>query len=77
MIEIPRGPDDDVWHKSPLTWRLLKMSDGSYSATVGCINGHSSSLTGHTIGPNGVVSPSLECPEEDCGWHESVRLQDW
>ena len=76
MIEIPRGPDDDGWHKSPLTWRLVKMSDGSYSATVGCVNGHSS-LLDHDIASNGVVTPSLDCPEDNCDWHEMVRLLEW
>lgn len=85
MIELPRGPDDDGWHKVPLTWRLLKYADGHLGATVSCADGHSCTLTNHDIASNGVVTPSLQCPigpksgdeEEECGWHENVKLLDW
>lgn len=93
MIELPRGPDDDGWHKIPLTWRSLKYADGHRGATVTCSNGHSCTLTNHDIASNGIVTPSLDCPggleaaedsgsnlvcpNDDCTWHENVRLLDW
>lgn len=93
MIEIPKGPDDDIWQKVPLTWRALSYSDGHKGATVSCNKAHSCTLTDHDIADDGTVTPSLECPielkaaEENesnvvcpqtlCGWHENVKLLDW
>ncbi len=45
-----------------------------------CGNGHIASLSepDHIIDAAGIVTPSLVCPSEnDCGWHENVRLLDW
>lgn len=82
MIDIAKGPVDDVWHKVPLTWRPLKYPDGHRGATVSCDKGHSSSLTDHNISDDGIVTPSLSCPPSPdsgdwCEWDENVRLLDW
>ncbi|HEX9708457.1 MAG TPA: hypothetical protein VGB42_00555 [Candidatus Thermoplasmatota archaeon] len=42
-----------------------------------CPNEHVASLLDHTIGPDGTVSPSVQCFEEACEFHEEVRLLDW
>jgi hypothetical protein len=34
-------------------------------------------LSEHTINEEGVVVPSLVCPEDGCGWHEFVTLVGW
>lgn len=31
----------------------------------------------HTIHPDGTVEPSVECPFEECTFHEHVRLENW
>ena len=31
----------------------------------------------HEISHEGVVSPSLECPDSDCGFHDTVILVGW
>ncbi len=76
MIDIKQAAADDVWQKEPLTWRGLKLTDGSRSATVSCSNGHSGSLEHHDIAADGTVS-SLECPEDGCDFHDHVKLQGW
>lgn len=41
-----------------------------------CANGHAAQLD-HSIAVDGTVSPSLECPEPGCTFHEFVQLVDW
>lgn len=67
VVELKRGTHNTRFE--PLTWRLGQL--------VSCSNGHISSLTDHEIATDGAVSPSLVCPDEDCDWHETVRLLDW
>lgn len=32
---------------------------------------------GHAITADGLVTPSVECTAERCGFHETVRLDGW
>lgn len=59
----------------PGTWTPL----GVDNAMVTCQNDreHVATLSDHKIDENGVVTPSLVCPVEGCGFHEWVRLQGW
>lgn len=73
----------------PLTWGAMVLITGTVkgipslssrrrrSAIVVCANGHSSTLDGHEISSDGLVSPSVVCPHEGCGWHEYIRLMGW
>ncbi len=61
---------------TPLEWTPI-MSDGIWTARMTCSKGHMAGLGDHAIAEDGKVSPSVECPAEDCGFHESVRLVDW
>lgn len=52
--------------------------------TLKCGNGHPASISrpDHMVDAAGIVTPSLVCPwvgdqEENCDWHETVRLLDW
>lgn len=47
------------------------------SPTLRCPNGHIEMLDDHKILPDGVVSPSVRCPHEGCGFHAIVRLGGW
>jgi hypothetical protein len=61
----------------PETWKGLKPSNGEHSASATCANGHTCTLTDHTIADDGTVTPSLVCPYDDCNWHENVKLEGW
>lgn len=61
---------------SPLTWKGLRTPEGR-SASLTCKNGHTIALTNHDIGPYGVVTPSVVCPEAGCDFHENVVLEGW
>ena len=61
----------------PNTWKGLKEYGGQRSATVTCANGHTCTLTDHTIKEDGSVSPSLVWPYDGCDWHEWVKLEGW
>ncbi|NIR17179.1 MAG: hypothetical protein GWN86_25995, partial [Desulfobacterales bacterium] len=34
-------------------------------------------LTDHKVSPDGLLEPSIVCPNEDCGWHVFGRLNEW
>lgn len=62
----------------PHTWRpLLNMEGKRISASIVCARGHHGVLTDHIIDKDGIVSPSVVCPEEGCDFHEFIRLIGW
>lgn len=76
------GPDVSLWDvAAPLADRILKwrplMDGGKKSATMTCQHGHVASLVDHTIDANGVVSPSVVCPDDGCPFHTHVKLDGW
>lgn len=44
---------------------------------IACGNGHRAGIPDHEVAENGTVTPSLQCPEDGCDWHETVRLEGW
>ena len=63
---------------NPGTWRGIERSEGKErSAIVRCSNGHIGRLWDHEIASDGVVTPSLVCPEDECDFHEWVKLVGW
>lgn len=73
VVGIPRG--DRPRRRG--TWFPL-IADDEKSATVCCPDcGLQGSLEMHTIHDDGRVSPSIDCPDPDCGFHEWVQLEGW
>ncbi len=74
-MNIPRDPGDATapgpW------WRLVINKEGKKSAWLRCPNGHFGSLWDHQIAPDGKVSPSVQCPEKGCSFHEVIQLEGW
>lgn len=58
------------------TWAPLRDGD-KLSASLICPNGHYGVLLDHEISNDGTVSPSVECSEEGCNFHEYIKLEDW
>lgn len=60
------------------TWKGIKLNSGGRSATICCPGcGKLGSLLDFAIGDDGVVTPSITCPDEKCGFHENVVLNGW
>ena len=71
-VAIPH--DEDL---APGTWRLVRF-DGVYTAKLACPRcGARGNLDTHEIDAAGVVNPSVICPTDGCGWHETVQLVGW
>ena len=49
---------------------------GGQTVVLTCANGHSGTLD-HTVMVNGLVNPSVVCPEDGCDYHEFVMLEGW
>lgn len=67
--------EDDL----PLTWRSYK-DQGKVlecSPVIVCPNGHYLSIYKHTVSQDGMVSPSVVCPIDGCGFHEYIKLDNW
>ncbi len=70
---IAKSPDDFI---RPGTWVGKKIPD-YLTALIGCPKcGDAASLSQHIIAQDGLVTPSVVCPN-GCGFHEYVRLGDW
>lgn len=67
MIEIPKGHGKG-------TWRPVR---GGVSARLTCPSCGLDAELDHEIRPDGTVFPSVQCPGQDCGFHDNVRLADW
>ena len=59
------------------TWQGLSKEDGTKTAWMRCPNGHFGVLSGHEIAQDGKVTPSVQCPEEGCRFHDNVILEGW
>lgn len=61
----------------PPCWTPLQDGD-KRSASMICPNGHYATLLDHEIYQDGSVVPSVMCPpENNCGFHDTVRLVGW
>jgi len=56
------------WGTKPV---LIKCPNCGKIANISRASGH------HHIVTNGEVQPSLDCPNEECTFHEFVRLEGW
>ena len=73
MKVIPRGEWDVRG-----TWKGVRKESGERSAILTCPDcGLVASLTDHGIAPDGVVTPSVICPQDGCAFHEWIRLDGW
>lgn len=69
---------DTARNRAGATWRRLGVAGGGISATMVCPNcNQPSALLDHVIAPDGTVYPSVECPNDDCTFHEFVLLEGW
>jgi hypothetical protein len=74
---VKESAPDDVWLTKSGVYRRGKV-DGRLTATMSCPEcGKPASLSGHTIAPDGDVSPSVVCPHDGCHFHEYVMLLGW
>ena len=62
----------------PGTWHGGVKADGTRTASICCPECKKiASLTDHEIRSCGVVTPSVVCPRDGCGWHVFVQLEGW
>lgn len=62
--------------RSVSQWRLWNHGDAVY-VFVKCPGCRQEFRLDHDISAEGVVSPSLECPGNDCTFHDTVILVCW
>ena len=74
---IPMGRGSVVDPVEVPCWQPVKHHQGGIIPRVVCPNGHGGFIDAHTIDATGVVTPSVECPREGCGWHANIRLLGW
>lgn len=66
------------WHKpQPLTWHLERDYTNQLAAVIVCPNGHEGTLGDHEISHDGVITPSVRCPAENCNFHDFAILDGW
>ncbi|MCJ2530754.1 MAG: hypothetical protein LN413_00330 [Candidatus Thermoplasmatota archaeon] len=72
-IHIPRGDPEvrrGVWRPSRL--------DGRRTAKMSCpACGVAQTFDDHDIDPNGLVSPSVQCADKKCAFHDYIALAGW
>ncbi len=74
MIDVKKASDSKMEGQGPLWW--LWSMRGAWRVLFKCSNGHQGTLQ-HEIDAEGRVSPSCQCPEPGCSFHEHIRLLDW
>ncbi len=64
--------------ESPVHGEYLPItSDGKPSARITCPKCGITGSLDHEIDFNGNVSPSVECPNDDCSFHTNIQLKDY
>ncbi len=72
-ISIPRA----IEPRTIGTWQFWR-SDQLLTANFICPGcGWLAVLADHDIAPDGEVWPSVVCPNDDCDFHEFIRLEGW
>ena len=65
----------------PLTYSIGKLlkkgEEGEPVVGMTCDKKHFSMLNDHEIADDGTVTPSVVCPDSECGFHEMIVLEDW
>ena len=88
MADLPRAQDAGTGTRP--CWTPACTEGGARTAFILCPNGHRMLLDTsgerralhgqqgvRAISANGIVMPSVVCPEDGCGWHEYVTLVGW
>lgn len=88
MIDVPHQPSDsDADIDSGPAWWIWKHP--CHDEGIGpfllfsCPHGHVGTLrhlhtgSGHVVGDDGRVTPSVVCPRSHCPFHDFVRLLNW
>ncbi len=70
-VWIPKKTQD----QAPPWWQPVIA--GQKPVWIKCPNGHLGTLHDHEIAADGMVEPSVECPNDNCDFHSYVRLKDW
>ena len=69
---------DESGRMAPGTWRRSsRRRDGERVVVVCCPHCGTEADLDHSIGADGAVSPSLECPTTGCDFHDWGRLDGW
>ncbi len=72
-VLIPYSPDE-----KPGTWTELLTVDKFRSANINCPKcNRVATLIRCSIDSEGIVTPSIICPNLDCSFHEMVKLEGW
>lgn len=62
----------------PGEYAPLRKDGLEVNAFIGCPGcARCITISEHAVTPDGRVNPSLDCPFDDCEFHEFVRLADW
>lgn len=78
MIVLSMGARGDDWLLPKSTWKRAAKSDGTLTAMIACPEcGREGSLSDHSIGPDGIVTPSVVCGYFGCSFHDWVKLEGW
>lgn len=68
---------DKLTSAEPGTWSVHEV-DGKKVVVMSCPScGKLGGLGDHTVDKGGRVRPSVVCPQEDCGFHDLVKLLGW
>ena len=61
----------------PWWWRTGAVGLVPAPVWMCCPKGHVGRLDDHSVAADGTVTPSVQCPEGDCDFHDNVRLDAW
>lgn len=73
MLVIQAGNSELV----PARWSRVKL-DTVQVVRMSCPTcGVCQFLDDHQVGPDGMVTPSVQCATQDCPFHDTVQLAGW
>ena len=77
MIEVVRT-FSKPFEEPPLSWKPVYSHDeGKIFPLFTCSNGHTGLLKEWEVTEEGIVSPSVDCTEDNCDFHDHIKLLGW
>jgi hypothetical protein len=77
-LTIKRNTDKESWPEKGAYRVWVRPNDGRQIPNLCCPKcGEVASMASHTVADDGSVTPSAICPNNDCDFHEYIKLDDW
>jgi hypothetical protein len=79
VIDVPFA-QTAAFEEPPNSWKRVRVTNPAHAGDrvlYTCPNGHTGRLNGWDVDLEGRVTPSVDCTQDGCDFHDHIRLLEW